>query len=623
MHDQIHKPQGSHHGRKDLRVGVYVCRCGGNISDVIDVERVADAAGQIPGVATSCVHTFMCSDPGQQEIQKDIAEQGLNRVVVASCSPFLHELTFRGAVERAGLNPYLYEHVNIREQGSWAHSHDPQGATQKAIQLIAGAIGKLHHAEPLENIRLPNHQAALVIGGGVAGMRAACDLAQRGIPVILVEKSDRLGGHLNDLGPLFPTDTHAAVLVRDLERQVEQSPGIEVLRNADVKTISGFIGNFETCIAGTFGPGGSVSVVSTHVGAVIIATGFTPYELKEGEYAYGQSPAVLTMPEFIRTIRDLPDQATTLVVGGRRVRRIAFVHCVGSRQVDGVHVPQPDGNVNNYCSRVCCTTTLQQALNVKRRFPDIDVFDLHQDIRTYGRGHEDYYNEAGKAGVVFFRWHGEEPPTVSVNASGRGDAAPLNITVKDRLTWGEEVTLGVDLVVLATGMMPGQIDHLREMLKLPIGEDRFLQEVHPKLRPVEVSLNGILLAGTAQGPMNIAEALAAGSAAAVKASAMLAREQVQLSPFVAFVDDALCSGSGQCLAQCEYSGALQLVERVVDGERVTQAQVNAGLCKGCGACVAVCPSRAIQLKGATLVQYEAMVDGLVADVPLAAVSPRG
>ncbi len=609
------QPQPDEKGDGSLRVGVYVCRCGGNISDVIDVERVAHEAEKLPGVVTAKVHTFMCSDPGQNTIQEDIRAHNLNRVVVASCTPFLHELTFRGAVSRAGLNPYLYEHVNIREQGSWCHPHDPEGATQKAVRLIAAAVGKLRHARPLEQIRLPNHQTALIVGGGIAGMKAALDLARRGLPVVLVEKTARLGGRLNDLGRVFPTETEAADLIADLRRQIENERRIEALLKAQVKDISGFIGNFAVTVEGDFGPGGQKAHAEPKVGVIIVATGFEPYEPHEGEYGYGQQTRVLTMPEFIRLMRDTPADARRLEHAGRPVRSVAFIHCVGSRQVDGVNPPQPDGNVNTYCSRVCCTTTLAQALDLKRRFPEVRVFDLHQDIRTYGRGHEDYYIEACKAGVLFFRWHADEPPRVEPDPSPRGDAGALRLTVRDWLTFGQEVTIPTDLVVLAVGMMPGRIAELIDMLKLPVGDDRFLQEVHPKLRPVEVSVDGVLLAGTAQGPMNIAEALAAGSAAAVKASAMLAGEHVELNPFVAVVDPARCNGTGKCIDACEYPGAIALVEKKIDGQLVRRAEINAGLCKGCGACVAVCPNRAIDVQGYTLEQYDAMVDGLIADEP--------
>ncbi len=597
------------------KIGVYICRCGGNISDVVDVERVAETVRLIPGVTTAKVHTFVCSDPGQHLISDDILAENLDRVVVASCSPFLHEQTFRGAVARGGMNPYLYEHVNIREQASWAHRHDPAGATSKAIRMISAAVGKLRHAVPLDQIKLPNHRRALVIGGGIAGLKAAADLAGRGIKVLLVEASEQLGGHLNDRGKVYPSERYAEELVIELTHRVRHNPNIEVLLGSKVTAVSGFIGNFKIAVEPLLPSESAAPRVEAVVGAIIMATGFRPYVPQDGEFLYRTEPCVVTMPEFIQMMRTVSPKAKRLTYRERAIRTIAFLHCVGSRQLEGVHEPPENGRLNTYCSRTCCTTILQQALAVRRRFPEVDVFDFNQDIRTYGRGEEDYYTEASKAGVVFLRYNGEEPPRVEATPPSRVRDGALSVTVKDALTWGEELTLGVDMVVLGTGMMPGQIDDLIEQIKLSTGEDGFLQEVHPKLRPVEVAVNGVLLAGTAQGPMNIQETLAAAGAAAVKAAAMFAKEDVELNPYVAEVDLARCCGEAQCVTQCDYEGALKMVQVEVDGEMVERAQVNAGLCVGCGACVAVCPHRAIDLNGWTLDQFEAMVDGLVADIP--------
>ncbi len=593
-----------------LKIGVYICRCGGNISDVVDVEKVAETVKLIPGVTTAKIHTFVCSDPGQQTISDDILKEDLDRVVVASCSPFLHEQTFRGAVARGGLNPYLYEHVNIREQASWAHKHDPAGATSKAIRMIAAAVGKLRHAVPLETIKLPNHRRALVIGGGIAGLKAALDLGERGIQVLLVEKTEKLGGRLNDRGRVYPSERDATELVYELVRRVRQNSRIEVRLSSQVKAVSGFIGNFKVQVESEGAPQEEI-----RAGAIVMATGSRPYQPRENEFLYGSEPCVLTLSEFIQLMRATPESSRNLTVNGRPVRNVAFLHCVGSRQLDGVHEPQADGRLNTYCSRTCCTTILQQALAVRRRFSETGVYSFYQDIRTYGRGEEDYYTEASKAGVVFFRYNGEEPPTVEATPREHVRDGALSITVKDTLTWGEELTLPVDLLVLGTGTIPGEIADLIDQMKLATGEDGFLQEVHPKLRPVELAVNGILLAGTAQGPMNIQESLAAAGAAAVKVAAMFARESVELNPFVAEVNPEQCCGEALCVTQCAYEGAIRMVAKEVNGERVERAEVNAGLCVGCGACVAVCPHRAIELNGWRLDQFDAMVDGIAADVP--------
>jgi len=602
------------------RIGVYICRCGGNISDVVDVEALATAMRGVADVVTAKVNTFMCSDPGQGLIAEDIREQKLNRVVVASCSPFLHELTFRTAVQRGGLNPYLYEHVNIREQGSWAHHSDPAGATAKSLRMIAAAVGKLRHAEPLETIRITNNRQALVIGGGIAGMKAAADIAGKGIPVILIEQSQVIGGRVASLGKVYPTETEALALVEKLAAQVTSHPLIRIYPQTRLSALSGFLGNFDITLAvepmSGEAPGPGIPLptpmqaeeIRASVGAIIIATGFDPYAPQPGEFGHG-GPQVVTLPDFIRHLRDQPNGE--LQWHGRPVRNVGFMHCVGSRQIEGVHAPQSDGRINDYCSRTCCTAIVQQALAVKRRFPRVNVFDFHQDIRTYGRGHEDYYKNASTAGVVFLRYHGDEPPVVEAGTNG----TPLTVRLKDWLTFGEEVEVPLDLLVLGVGMVPRNIRDLVDLMKLPLGADRFLQEVHPKLRPVEVSVNGILLAGTAQGPMNIEETLSAASAAASKASILLNRDMVELDPFVAQVDASQCIGCERCFDECAYTGALVADTVTLNGNEVRKARVNPGLCVGCGGCVAVCPTRAIDLKGWTLAQFDAMVDGLVASVP--------
>jgi heterodisulfide reductase subunit A len=513
------------------------------------------------------------------------------------------------------MNPYLYEHVNIREQGSWAHKHDPAGATANAIRMIAAGIGKVSHAVALDQIKLPNHRRALVIGGGIAGMKAASDLAARGIKVLLVELSPRLGGRLNDRGPIYPSERSAEDLVALLSRQVLNNPNIEVLLESKATVVSGFIGNFKIEVESEAASDPRAPKLETIVGAIVMATGFRPYLPQDGEFLYRQEPCVLTLPEFIRHLQSVSPDAKRLTYKNQAIRNIAFLHCIGSRQLDGVHEPPANAKLNAYCSRTCCTTILQQALAAQKRFPELGVFDFNQDIRTYGRGEENYYTEASKAGVVFFRYNGEEPPRVEAAPPGQNKNGSLLVTVKDALTWGEELSLGVDMVVLGTGMMPGPIEDLIEQMKLSTGEDGFLQEVHPKLRPVEVAVNGVLLAGTAQGPMNVQETLAAAGAAAVKAAAMFAHKEVELNPYVAAVDLSLCRGEAQCVTQCDYEGAIGMVQVEVDGAMVARAQVNAGLCVGCGACVAVCPHRAIDLNGWRLEQFEAMVDGLVAEIP--------
>jgi heterodisulfide reductase subunit A len=348
-------------------------------------------------------------------------------------------------------------------------------------------------------------------------------------------------------------------------------------------------------------------IIELNPGALVMATGFDPYEPHQGEYGYGEIPEVVTLPQLIRYLA-LLKEGEPLTWNGHPVSAVALIHCVGSRQIEGVDEPQPDGQVNAYCSRVCCTASLHAALELRERFPDTNVYELYQDIRTYGRGHEQFYRRAQEAMVRFVRYTGEERPVVL--AASAGDAHPVLVRVKDSLTYGEELEVPVDLVVLAVGMVPRAIDDLVQMLKVSRGNDRFLLEVHPKLRPVEMAVNGILLAGTAQSPMNIQESLAAASAASAKAISLLGRGWVELPPFIARVDPQKCEGTGECVEACMCEGAISLHTLSQNGSQVRRAVIEPANCCGCGACVSACPNRAIDVQGWGLAQYEAMVEAI-------------
>jgi heterodisulfide reductase subunit A len=320
-------------------------------------------------------------------------------------------------------------------------------------------------------------------------------------------------------------------------------------------------------------------------------------------------PQVITLAELIRHMADKTAGGDTLCIEGRKIRRVALIHCVGSRQIPGIHEERPDRTLNEYCSRACCTATLQAACEIRERFPSTHVFEYYRDIRTYGRGQEEYYERACQNNVTFFRFEPDNPPVVEPYESPKH---PLKIKVVDTLTFGEEIEAEVDLVVLAVGMEPHNIGDLVDMMKLPTGADRFLQEVHPKLRPVELANTGILLAGTCQAPMDIGEACAGAQAASVKASVLLGRGYVELDPFVAQVDADRCSAAGKCVEVCPIDDAITLVDMELKGQTVKRARVNPALCTGCGICVAVCPDNAVDIKGWTLKQYEEMVDAIVA-----------
>ena len=661
---------------EEIKIGVYTCYCGGNISDVVACEKVAHSLRGMENVVVSRTNMSMCSDAGQALIENDIKEKGVNRVIVGACAPSLHEQTFRGTVSRAGLNPYYYHHIGIREQDSWVHHNNHEAATEKAVRLMAAGLAKARLLSALDPIMLDAEQHALVIGGGVAGLRAALDVARRGIRVTLIEKSPFLGGRVAQLEKIFPTGHDAREDLHALIKKVTANPLVTVFTQAELVDIKGYIGDYQVqiiqqsrgvsddtaeaimaactqempdefnygitnrkviyraypgCYPATPAVdwenydgapisvnGGSIilqnepKTFDLKVGAVVMATGFDPYEPRQGEFGYGELSQVVTLPKFIRYLA-LTGAGDKITWEGKPVRNIAFIHCVGSREIDGIHEPQTDGHVNDYCSRVCCTATLHMTTELRDRFPDVNVFSLYEDIRTYGRGHEKIYQESLDKFVRFFRFHGDDRPEVV--SAPEGDEYPVLVKIKDQLTWGEELEIPADLVVLAVGFMPRDIGDLVEKLKISRGVDRFLAEVHPKLRPVETAVPGIILAGSAQGPMNILETVAAASAAASKVSTLLAAGEVKLEPFVAKVDFEKCDGTGACVEVCEYEDAISIENFIVDGVEVQRAVVTPANCSGCGNCVSACSNRAIDIQGWTLAQYEAMVDALTINLP--------
>ena len=627
--------------KTEEKVGVYICYCGGNISDHVDVEAVRDRAEKIPGVAVARTNMFMCSDPGQEMIMEDLKEGVVDRVVVASCAPSLHEMTFRNAIFRAGANPYIYEHANIREQVSWVHHGE--NATDKATVLVSAATAKAGHLKPLEPIRVDAVPHATVIGGGIAGLRAAIDLADRGIEVTLIEKSPFLGGQLALLDKIAPTRDKAGDLISNLSNRVLNDASITVHVCATMEKFEGYVGNFKLGIKkqppesalyqeklkqfnisamqpGEFIPFAGVYTGSVpeateafiiDTGVIVLATGIKSYTPRKGEYGYGEFKEIVTLSDLIRNMSENKSGGNLLEINGRKIKSVAMIHCVGSRQIPGIHPEDASGHLNEYCSRTCCSATLNAANSIRETYPETRVYEFYRDIRTYGRGQEELYDQASGKGVVFIRFEAQEAPEVSKN--GYSDECPLLVKAKDMLTFGEEVEVPADLVVLAAGVEPNSISGIVDMMKLPVGADRFLLEVHPKLRPVELPVSGIFLAGTCQAPMDVGEACNGAAAAAVKAAALLSRGYVELDPFVAEVDIQKCKGAGACVEVCLSDGALGLVEMDIDGQKVQRAQVTPAFCTGCGACVAVCLENAIDVNGWTLKQYEAMVDAIVSE----------
>jgi heterodisulfide reductase subunit A2 len=576
---------------KKRKIGVYICHCGGNISDHVDVEAVRKQVEEQYGVTVAKTSMFTCSDASQNDMIKDIREQGLDGMVVASCSPKLHLTTFRNMSTRAGLNPFQYVQVNIREQCSWAHSDDHEGATCKAASLVGAGIEKAMRQEALEPIRVTSVKKVLVIGAGIAGLRSAIELADLGVEVFLIEKEPAVGGQVGRLGEMFPTGNKGAELIAGLLVEVKRRAGITLFLNAELAEKSGHIGEFELTIRirnAAAAADRSQETVHIQAGAILVTSGFAEYEPPAGEYEFGQ-PGVVTLSAFERLLQDNEGR---LLHGGREVSNIAFIYCVGSRQSAELE------NANRWCSRYCCSTATHLALLASRKFPQVRSAHFYRDMRTYGK-FESLYEDAGKAGSLFLRFGAEQPPRLS----RAGDS--WLVTVRDLLTGGEEVAVEADLVVLVTGMTARPNDGLTRALKLPLGADRFYNEIHPKLRPVETVIDGVYIAGACQGPKNAGESVVSSLSAVAKAAALLIKGYVDLQPFVAFVKPEICVWCGKCAAACPYSA----IEKVPYGDKEV-ARVTDVLCKGCGACLPVCPLDATQLKGYTDEQVEAMIDVL-------------
>ena len=555
------------------RIGVYICHCGINIAATVDVAAVTRYATQLPGVVIARDYTYMCSDPGQALIKNDIRELNLNRVVVASCSPRMHEPTFRAAVAEAGLNPYCFEMANIREQCSWVHPNQPE-TTLKALELVASAVAKVSLSQPLQSRQVPVVPAALVIGGGIAGMQAALDIAEAGFQVTLIEQDNQLGGHVARLHRTFPTLETAAEMLNPLLERVLSHPKIQTLTGARVTEVGGYVGNFEVEVH----QGNQNMIVPA--GTIIVATGFEVFDArKRPELGYGVYPQVITTLEFESLA------ANSLQINGQTPKDVVFIHCVGSR----------DQNLGNpYCSRVCCMVAARQAHLVRQKLPDCRVSVFYMDMRAYGKGFEEYYDRLREDGVLYRRGNPSE-------IIRKGDR--VVVRVEDTLL-GELVEVEADLVVLAVGMQArANTGEIASLLKLSRSGDGFFMEAHPKLRPVDTSMAGVYLAGCCQGPKDISDTISQSRAAASAALIPLLRRQVQVEATTSFIDEELCAGCGQCAEVCTF-GALSL--HPVRGVMT----VNPVLCQGCGACVATCPSGAINVHHFTFNQYLNQIEAL-------------
>ncbi|HET89668.1 MAG TPA: CoB--CoM heterodisulfide reductase iron-sulfur subunit A family protein [Chloroflexi bacterium] len=561
------------------RIGVFICHCGINIAGTVDVERVAEEIGQHPQVAYATTYSYMCSDPGQQLVRESIAEYDLDGVVVAACSPAMHEATFRRAVAAAGLNPYRCEIANIREQCSWVHEHEPGRATQKAVETTRTCVEKVAWDEALEPFHLSVIKRALVIGGGIAGMQAALDVANAGFPVVLVEREGRLGGKMAALSGTYLNFSAAPGL---LERKVEQvldHPHIEVLAGAQVTEVEGYVGNFAVRVSALADP--------LEVGAIVVATGWDPYPLSRlPEYGGSELADVVDGLTFEGMLQE-GRAGLGRPSDGRTPREVVFIQCAGSRD--------PERGVP-YCSKVCCMVVAKQAIMFKEYVPEGQAYVFYIDIRSAGKGYDEYVQRAMEDhDILYLRGK------VSKVFRGRDQVIVWGV---DTLS-GQPVEVAADLVVLATPMLPSrQAVTLGQTLRAAVDQSGFFSEAHPKLRPVESLTAGVFLAGVAQGPKDIPETVSQASGAAAKVLQMFSQEVLIQEPTVACVIEQFCSACGACVEACPYGArAIHPLWHI--------ATVNAALCQSCGACVTACPNKACQIHNWTPKQILTMADVLV------------
>ncbi len=575
------------------RIGVFICHCGLNIAGTVDVERVADEIRDYPGVVYSVDYTYMCSDPGQDLIKEAIAEYDLDGIVVAACSPTMHEVTFRKTADTAGLNPYLCEIANIREQCSWVHQSQPEEATAKALEIIKTIVEKVRYDESLAPLTLPLVKRALVIGGGIAGLQAALDIAEAGYPVILVEKKSRLGGRMGELsGAYLNFDTAPDLLASTIEA-VTQHPNIQVITEAEVEELGGYVGNFTVKVRRFVNSEFVDSSESTNlripdvrvydVGAIVVATGYDLYpQEKLGQYGGGQYPDVVDGLQFERMLAT--GGPIRRPSDGKVPQEVVWVQCAGSRDPE-LHMP--------YCSKVCCMYVAKQTIMYKQQVPEGQAYVFYIDIRSAGKGYEEFVQQAMEQYDVLYL---------------RGKVSKVFPEDGRVVVWGADTLSGkplevaADLVVLATATVPSEgSKDLGQRLRIATDEHGFFSEAHPKLRPVESLTAGIYLAGAAQFPKDIPETVAQASGAAAKVLSLFSQREMVQEPIIAYVDEELCSACGLCVEACPYDAREMHPWKSL-------ATVNVALCQGCGACVVACPNKASAVRNFTTGQVLAMVE---------------
>jgi heterodisulfide reductase subunit A len=552
--------------KSDVRIGVFVCDCGSNIAGYLEMKELVDYAKTLPGVAFVQENLYTCSEGGINEIKDAIPRENLNRVVVASCTPRTHEPLFMSACEEAGLNPYLFEMANIRDQCSWVHMQAREKGTQRAKTQIAMAVAKAARLRELSRIKLGLTHRAIIIGGGISGMSAAMALGNMGYEVDLIEKQDRLGGLLNDLNLILPTHEPPSILLDDLSARLNDNPKVTIHTNALVKKVEGYIGNFVATVEETG------TEIKLKVGAIIVALG-----------ARVLKPAGLMGYDGEKVVTHLELEAI-LRRGAPPAKNVVMIQCVGSRCEE-----------RTYCSRICCMTAVKNAILLKESNPEINVTIMYRDMQMYGVENEDMFRRSKEMGVRYVTYDPGKPPSVMQN----------EVRVY-HLRMGKEIKVLADLTVLSTPLIAQEdAGDTSTMLKVPVNENGFFLEGHVKLKPLDFATDGVYLCGNARFPSTIREAIAQGLGAASRAAGVLSKEALYTSGIVADISPDTCCGCLGCVQVCPYGAINYFEDRGI-------CQVNKVLCKGCGGCAATCPSGSARLDGFSNQQIYSQIEKALA-----------
>jgi heterodisulfide reductase subunit A len=587
------------------RIGVFICRCGVNIGGVVDVSDVVEYAKTLPKVVYSEENMYTCSEAGLASIKEAIKSHGLHRVIVASCTPRTHEPLFRSACQEAGLNRYLFEMANIREQCSWVHSHEPERATKKAKDIVRMAVARATHLQPQEEIQIDIKDSSLVIGGGIAGLTTALSLAKQGFQVYLVEKEPELGGNLRRLHKLYPTMQDASRVLDPVVEAVKAQKNIQVLMSTTISDVKGYVGDFHVAASK------NGEKIGFDVGTIVVASGALNYQPPQGLYQYGIHDRVVTQFEMDQLLSKGAVQ---------NPERVIMVQCVGSRkgeirayELEAFAMSDTSRILRKilkarkeegwpYCSRICCMNAIKNAILIKEQSPKTDVIILYSDLRVY-KEYEDIYSKARDLQIKFVKFIEEARPEITEAPDNK-----LLVSVYDMLA-GREVKFVGDWVVLSTPLIPNKDSiMLARTLKIPLSPEGFLMEAHLKLRPVDTQMDGIFLAGAATGPKDVPESIVSAKAAVARAAVLMANKKMRAEAITAAVNPDLCRGCGRCEEVCEFN-AIELVEVA---PKVKNAKVNEISCKGCGTCSVTCPTGAISMKHYSGRQVNAMVEAALA-----------